>query len=100
MVTKKKAPTKKVSRVLKWREDKSQVGGSVVRWFDSNKGGIISVVTGNSKGNERIGIDGEIRVSTVKNSFSIPCSLGIVKNMSGPELIRVVERTIKRRKLK
>jgi len=95
MVIKKKTTTKKVSKALKWKESKGQIGGSVVRWFDSNKGDIISIVTGNSPGNERIGIDGEIRVSIGRESFSIPCSLNIVKKMPMAEIVKVATRRYK-----
>jgi hypothetical protein len=98
MTIKKKATIRK-PKVLKWTENKRQRDAVVRRWFDSNYGDIISVVKGNSKGNERIGIDGEIRVSISRECFSIPCSLSVVEKMSGKQITDTVERNAKRRKL-
>ena len=71
----------------------------VKRWLDSDEGDIISVVTGNSKGNMRIGIDGEIRCSVGPGCFSIPCTLSVVSKKTNPQLIRIVERAAKIRGL-
>jgi hypothetical protein len=87
------------TKALKWTESKHQRDAVVRRWFDSNYGDMISVVKGNSKGNMRIGIDGEIRVSIGRDRFSIPCSLSIVEKKSVKEITDMVERHAKRRKL-
>ena len=69
----------------------------VKRWLDSDEGDIISVVTGNSKGNMRMGIDGEIRCSIGSECFTIPCTLNVVSKKTNSELIRIVERASERR---
>jgi hypothetical protein len=97
MVEKKKL-VKRTPRPLKWTDSKEQRNDVVHRWLDSNKGDIISVVTGNSKGNMRIGIDGEIRCSIGRDAFSIPCSLSIVDKLSTSEIVAKAMRMYERRK--
>lgn len=71
--------------------------GNVKRWIENEDGDIISVVTGNSKGNMRIGIDGEIRCSINFDCFSIPCTLSVVAKKTTNEIIQVAERASRRR---
>jgi len=100
-MVKEKIVKKKVERKpkpLKWTENKGMKDTVVRRWFDSNYDDIISVVKGNSKGNMKIGIDGEIRISIGRESFSIPCSLDIVEKMSAIQITGIAEKHAKRRK--
>ena len=69
----------------------------VKRWLDSDEGDIISVVTGNSGGGRRFGIDGEIRCSIALECFSIPCTLSIVEKKTNDQLTRIVERAARHR---
>lgn len=81
-----------------WKEYPDMKDSVVKRWLHSDSGDIISVVTGNSKGNMRIGIDGEIRCSIDSDCFIIPCTLKIVEKKTNSELIRIAERRAKQRK--
>lgn len=85
-------------RTMIWTESPNMANSVVKRWLESDEGDIISVVTGNSKGNMRMGIDGEIRCSIGPGCFSIPCTLNVVAKKTNPQLIRIVERVAKRRK--
>ena len=81
-----------------WKDYPEQTHPELTRWIESSEGDIISVVTGNSKGNMRIGIDGEMRCSIGVDCFSIPCSLSVVSKMSNSEVVKVAERQADRRK--
>lgn len=65
---------------------------TVKRWLESDGGDIISIVTGNTKGNTRLGIDGEIRCSMGTKCFAIPCTLNTVSKKTDEEIIKVAER--------
>ena len=81
-----------------FKEYSNQCDMVVKRWLENEEGEIISVVSGNSKGNMRIGIDGEIRCSLIgSGSFSIPCSLNIVAGKSTTELVKVAKKQAERR---
>ena len=72
--------------------------GNVQRWLETEDGNIISVVTGNTRGNMRLNIDGEMRCSIEDDCFSIPCTLSVVARMPNSEVIRVAERMADRRR--
>jgi len=82
-----------------WRNNRTQIEGRVKRWIESDSGDVISVVSGNTKGNERMGIDGEIRCTIGQDAFSIPCSLGVVERKSDYEIVKLCLRSVKRRKI-
>lgn len=81
-----------------WKDYPEQTHPELSRWIESDEGDIISVVTGNSKDNMRIGIDGEMRCSIGVDCFSIPCTLSVVAKMSNTEVVKVAERMANRRK--
>lgn len=80
-----------------WIECPDQIDGAVKRWLENEDGEIISVVTGNSKGNMRLNIDGEIRCSLSRRSFAIPCTLSLVAGKTSAEIIRMGKRVNERR---
>ena len=78
-----------------WKEYPEQTHPELTRWIESDEGDIISVVTGNSKGNMRIGIDGEMRCSIGYECFAIPCTLRVVNKMPMSQVVRVAEKRYK-----
>ena len=87
-----------IKEYLGWIECPNQINGNVKRWLENDDGEIISIVTGNSKGNMRIGIDGEIRCSLNNECFSIPCTLELVAKKSSAEIIKIAKRSSDRRR--
>lgn len=75
-----------------WNRYKDMEDQVVKRWLESDEGDIISIVTGNTKGNMRLGIDGEIRCSIGSECFIIPCTLSMVERKSDDEIIKVAEK--------
>ena len=80
-----------------WVECPDQIDGAVKRWLENDDGEIISIVTGNTKGNMRLNIDGEIRCSLSRRSFAIPCTLSLMAGKSSAEIIRTAKRVNERR---